>query len=92
MMNLMDMEFETVKLPVLVLDKKPEINDKWESLDNIYTVTSVKNTSLEFVGEDGYLYWQNVFFDVNVSVWNKLVGQETKSQYFLVKVDEYRYL
>lgn len=83
----MDIEKETIKVPVLVLDKSPEVNDKWEDEMNIYTVTSVKGSPLNFnTGVDHSEHCFYHLFDVNVEVWNKFECQGDEPEHFLAIV------
>lgn len=80
MKDFMKISHESLEIPVRVFENRPEVGDKFETKNFIYTISSVKMSPMGMnIGVSLYEVWMDV--------WNKFECQGDEPEYFFVKVD-----
>lgn len=77
----MTISHESLEMPVLVFENKPEVGDKFESKNYIYTISSVEICPMGMnIGVSLYEVWMDV--------WSKVDCCGDEPEYFFVKVED----
>ena len=66
---------------VLTINREPQIGDKWEDKEYVYTITNVK----EFILSQS---WNTPYYVVNVDIFDKEVYSPTEPETVLMELDK----